>query len=260
MTLTQHVHPIQKEKFENLHVQVYENRKEMGEAAARDVILKIKELLQQKDQIRMIFASAPSQNQFLEYLRNEPGIDWNRVTVFHMDEYIGLAPDSDQRFSKFLNDRLFDIVKPGKVHLIDSSNEEEKEKRLYSQLLKEAPIDIVCLGIGENGHIAFNDPPVADFEDPEWVKKVKLDEVSRQQQVNDGCFPTIEEVPTHALTLTIPALMSGSHLYCIVPGPTKKEAVKNTLHAPISTKHPSTILRRHPDCVLYLDEDAYDGK
>ncbi len=260
LTLNQNVYPIKRGKFENLNVQVYENRKEMGKSAATDVISKIKGLLQEKEQIRMIFASAPSQNEFLENLRNEPSIDWNRVTVFHMDEYIGLAPESEQSFSKFLNDRLFDIVKPGKVHLIDGSNGVEEERRLYSQLLKEAPIDIVCLGIGENGHIAFNDPPVADFKDPELIKKVKLDEVSRQQQVNDGCFPTIEEVPTHALTLTIPALMSGSHLYCIVPGVTKKGAVKSTLNDPISTKNPSTILRRHPDCVLYLDEDSYDGE
>ncbi|WP_396019894.1 glucosamine-6-phosphate deaminase [Bacillus sp. SD088] len=254
------IHPIKKEKVGNLTVRVYESRKAMGKAAAVDVIAKMKELLQEKANIRMIFASAPSQNEFLETLRQAPDIDWSRITVFHMDEYIGLSAESPQRFSTFLTDQLFDHVKPGTIHLIDSSNDATKECKRYSQLLKEAPVDIVCLGIGENGHIAFNDPPVADFEDPQFIKAVELDEISRQQQVNDGCFPTIDDVPTHALTLTIPALMSGNYLYCIVPGKTKKVAVKETLNNPISSKNPATVLRRHPNCILYLDEDSYGSE
>nr|WP_078060067.1 MULTISPECIES: glucosamine-6-phosphate deaminase [Gracilibacillus] len=230
----------------------------MGLAAAADVIEKMKSLLRGKETIRMIFASAPSQNEFLETLRNASGIDWQRVTVFHMDEYIGLQPREEQSFSAFLCDRLFDSVKPGAVHLINGVNDINKECRIYSERLREAPIDIVCLGIGENGHIAFNDPPVADFHDPAFIKKVQLDEVSRQQQVNDSCFPKLEDVPTHALTLTIPALMSGCHLYCIVPGATKKNAVQQTLKGPISEKNPASILRRHPACTLYVDKDAYD--
>jgi glucosamine-6-phosphate deaminase len=126
-------------------------------------------------------------------------------------------------------------------------------------LIQAAPIDIVCLGIGENGHIAFNDPPVADFDDPKVMKPVELDEASRQQQVNDGLFPSIVEVPTHALTLTVPALMSGTHLFCSVPGPTKRDAVLRALRGPVSTECPSSILRRHPDCTLYMDTAAYDG-
>ena len=251
------IYPIRKEKAENLIVKVYENRKTMGRAAAVDVIAKMKELLQVKDIIRLIFASAPSQNEFLETLRKAPDIDWSRVTVFHMDEYIGLSTEAPQRFSRFLTDQLFDIVKPGTIHLIDSSNEVTKECERYSELLREAPVDIVCLGIGENGHIAFNDPPVADFADSQSIKAVRLDEISRQQQVNDGCFSTLEDVPTHALTLTIPTLMAGSFLYCIVPGETKRNAVQATLHNPISTENPATILRRHANCVLYLDVDAY---
>lgn len=254
------IHAIKKEKAENLNVQVYENRETMGRAAALDVITKMTELLQKKDIIRMIFASAPSQNEFLETLRESPDIDWNRVTVFHMDEYIGLSAESPQRFSRFLKDQLFDRVKPGTIHLIDSSNDVTKECKRYSQLLNEAPIDIVCLGIGENGHIAFNDPPVADFEDSQSIKTVKLDEISRQQQVNDGCFATLADVPTHALTLTIPALMAGNYLYCMVPGETKRDAVQATLNKPISTKNPATILRRHPHCVLYLDKAAYGSR
>lgn len=253
------ISPIKTDQVEKLAVQVFQDRPAMGKSAAEDVIAKMKELLAKKDQIRMIFASAPSQNEFLEHLREAPGIDWGRVTVFHMDEYIGLPADHPQRFSQFLIENLFDFVKPGVIHLIESSNDQASECARYSRLLTEAPIDIVCLGIGENGHIAFNDPPVADFDDPKLVKPVELDGISRQQQVNDGCFPTLEDVPTQALTLTIPALMAGENLYCIVPGPTKREAVKRTLTEPITTEIPAAILRRHPGCTLYLDKDAYDG-
>ncbi|NGP45618.1 glucosamine-6-phosphate deaminase [Bacillaceae bacterium SIJ1] len=230
----------------------------MGRAAAADVIAKMKALLKEKETIRIIFASAPSQNEFLETLRTASGIEWHRVTVFHMDEYIGLKPQEEQSFSKFLCDRLFDSVKPGKIHLIDGLNDPELECQVYSERLMEAPIDIVCLGIGENGHIAFNDPPVAHFNDPKLIKMVKLDEMSRQQQVNDKCFHKLADVPTHALTLTIPALLSGSYLYCIVPGLTKKNAVKQTLKGPISETNPASSLRRHPSCILYLDKDSYD--
>jgi glucosamine-6-phosphate deaminase len=242
---------------DSLKVQVYEDRHSMGSAAGADVAVKIKELLAHKTAIRMIFAAAPSQNELLQYLVQDKDIDWSRITVFHMDEYIGLPSAAPQAFSRFLCERLFDQVKPGIVHLIDSSNTITSECSRYSELLKQAPIDIVCLGIGENGHIAFNDPPVADFNDPLWVKAVELDEACRQQQVNDGCFPSFEDVPTHALTLTIPALLSGAHLYCVVPGPTKHEAVKRTLNGAISTECPSTILRKHSDCTLYVDRDSY---
>ena len=207
--------------------------------------------------IRMVFAAAPSQNEFLQALVAAEGMDWSRVTAFHMDEYIGLTSASPQRFSQFLQERLFERVRPGKVHLIDCSSTVDEECARYGKLLSEAPIDIICLGIGENGHIAFNDPPVADFNDEFIIKAVELDAACRQQQVNDGCFPDVPSVPTHALTLTISALMSGKHLFCIVPGPTKREAVSRTLHDPITTACPATILRTHPDCTMYVDHDSY---
>ncbi|MHA6484898.1 glucosamine-6-phosphate deaminase [Paenibacillus sp. strain BS8-2] len=244
---------------ENLQVNVYANRKAMGERAAEDVANRMKELLQQKDHIRMVFAAAPSQNEFLQALVQTSGLDWSRVTAFHMDEYIGLPHGAEQKFSHFLNQRLFQLVNPGHVHLIDGSNEIEAECERYTRLLTEAPIDIVCLGIGENGHIAFNDPPVADFEDPKKMKSVELDEACRTQQVNDGCFPDIASVPLYALTLTIPAMMSGSYLYCMVPGPTKRNAVSQTLRGEISTACPASILRTHHNCTLYLDTDSYEG-
>jgi glucosamine-6-phosphate deaminase len=249
--------PVKAESVDQLKVNVYANRQDLGTSAGRAAAATIKELLGTKNGIRIIFAAAPSQNEFLETLSSDPDIDWSRITAFHMDEYIGLPNDAPQKFSRFLCERLFDKVKPGQVHLIDSSNSIEAECKRYGDLLREAPIDIVCLGIGENGHIAFNDPPVADFADPLTIKAVELDDECRQQQVNDGCFPTFGDVPTHALTLTIPTMLSAAHLYCMVPGPTKRNAVNRTLNGTISTECPSTVLRRHPDCTLYVDRDSY---
>ncbi|ULL18283.1 glucosamine-6-phosphate deaminase [Paenibacillus sp. H1-7] len=260
MNLNETIQPLQTTAVDRLRVQIYENRQQMGNAAGSHVAGKMKELLSTKSRIRMVFAAAPSQNEFLQTLKSSEGIDWSRVTVFHMDEYIGLSLDAPQRFGTFLCERLFDEVKPGEVHLIDSSGNIDEECLRYAGLLGEAPIDIVCLGIGENGHIAFNDPPVADFNDPMLVKSVELDLPCRQQQVNDGCFATLQDVPTHALTLTIPALCSGAHLYCMVPGKTKTAAVRRTLNGSISTECPSTVLRTHPDCTLYVDTDSYGGE
>lgn len=242
---------------EQLEVRVYETRQALGENAGAEAAAHLRELLAKQDRVRMIFAAAPSQNEFLETLVNAEGIDWSRVTAFHMDEYIGLPADAPQRFSAFLSDKLFDRVHPGEVHLIDSTADAEAECARYAALLSEAPIDVVCLGIGENGHIAFNDPPVADFDDPRIVKPVELDLICRQQQVNDGCFPQLDDVPQQAMTLTIPALFSGKRLFCMVPGATKRAAVTRTLNGPISTECPSTILRRHPSCTLYTDANSY---
>jgi len=248
---------IQEQIVDRLRIRVYSDRAAMGAAAGSDVAEKIRSLQAKQENVRMIFAAAPSQNETLATLVREKDIDWSRITAFHMDEYIGLPADAPQRFGRYLREHLFDLVKPGVVHLIDSANSIEAECKRYGELLRQGPIDIVCLGIGENGHIAFNDPPVADFSDPQMIKAVKLDDACRQQQVNDGCFANFGEVPTHAVTLTISALMSGRHLFCSVPGATKRAAVKRTLNGPISTECPSTILRQHSDCTLYVDADSF---
>jgi glucosamine-6-phosphate deaminase len=244
-------------KIDRLRVSVYPDRRALGVAAGADVAAKIRQLQATKPNLRMIFAAAPSQHEMLETLATAQGIDWSRITAFHMDEYIGLSADAPQRFGTFLKRHLFDLVTPSRVHLIDSSNSIEDECRRYGALLREAPIDIVCLGIGENGHIAFNDPPVADFNDSQTIKAVALDDACRQQQVNDGCFPSFASVPTHAVTLTIPTLMAGAHLFCSVPGSSKRQAVQRTINGPISTDCPSTILRKHADCTLYADLDSF---
>jgi|GEM_PF-21375 len=238
----------------NLHI--HQSRNEMGIAAAKAFENRIEALLKEKEFIRIIFAAAPSQSEMLNYLTSSKRIPWNRIIGFHMDEYIGLSKDSPALFSNFLRRHLFDCVPFHQVHLLDGEADPELEVKRYSKLLNEAPIDIVCLGIGENGHIAFNDPPGADFSDPFTVKRVTLDNPCRQQQVNEGCFDHLSEVPETALTLTIPFLTNGSYLYCVVPGATKRAAVYQSLFGEISTSCPASILRLSENCELFLDGDS----
>jgi len=239
-----------------MNTEIFPTRREMGAAAATAAADFLRRSLSEQETVRAVFAAAPSQNEMLAALIGEEGIDWNRIEAFHMDEYIGLDATAPQRFAQFLKVRLFDRLPFRAVHLIDTDIPEPVKQ--YETTLQSAPIDLVCLGIGENGHLAFNDPPVADFADPVWVKVVKLDEVCRQQQVNDGCFATFDDVPRQAITLTIPALLSGKRLICTVPGLTKRNAVFRTLHDPISTACPATILRNHAACTLFLDSDSAD--
>lgn len=244
-------------KKELLSVNIYPTRTEMGEAAARDIKACILKLLKTADSINMIFAAAPSQNEVLYALATDKEIPWNRVNAFHMDEYIGLAADAPQGFGNFLKEHIFGLADFKSVNYIDiSAHDAQKECERYAALLEEYPTDIVVLGIGENGHIAFNDPPVADFNDKKAVKPVALDEVCRNQQVNDGCFAAIDEVPKTAITLTVPTLFKGKHLFCIVPASTKARAVRATVFDDISEACPATILRRHNSAVLYLDGDS----
>ena len=245
------------QKKDLLTVNIYDSRAEMGTAAAQEIKACILSLLKTKETIRMIFAAAPSQNEVLAALATDMEIPWNRVDAFHMDEYIGLAPDAPQAFGNFLREHIFGLADFRSVNYIDAAaTDAEADCARYAELLARAPIDIVVLGIGENGHIAFNDPPVADFADPHAVKPVALDDVCRQQQVNDGCFASMDDVPRNAITLTVPTLFSGEHLFCIVPAKTKANAVHATLNTAIGEHCPATVLRRHKSAVLYLDGDS----
>ncbi len=238
-------------------VQIFLTRDEMGIAAAEHVAGLIRRVLREKNVVNMVFAAAPSQDEFLSYLTKSPSVDWSRVVGFHMDEYIGLPADSGQFFRVYLQDHLFSKVKVRHVYFLDSqAKDSHRECERYAALLREHHTDIVCLGIGENGHIAFNDPPVADFHDPELVKIIELDERDRQQQVNDGCFPTINDVPPRAYTLTVPALMSAAFLSCVVPSERKAQAVFNSLLGEITTAVPASILRTHPQIEIFLDESS----
>lgn len=246
----------EKKQFDNLFVEVHPDRLSAGRAAGLAVAEQLKNLQNRQDRVRMIFAAAPSQDEVLETLVAEPGIDWGKVVAFHMDEYIGLPDDAPQRFSHYLKSHIFNKLPFGEIHLIEGNNPEQTCED-YAKKLQAEPIDIVCMGIGENGHIAFNDPPVADFNDPQAVKIVRLDDACRQQQVNDGCFPDFDSVPQRAITLTVPALMSGRCLICTVPGRRKGEAVHRMLTGEISVSCPASILRTHAHCTMFVDHDCW---
>ncbi len=242
----------------SLTVNIYDDRLSMGADAANAVAEKIKALLGSKPGfVSIVFAAAPSQTEFLKFLSEDPGIEWGRIKAFHMDEYVGLSQTSPQSFAWFLKHAIFDKVPVDEVFYINGNSDNPlAECERYAALLKQYPPDIVCMGIGENTHIAFNDPYVANFNDPLWVKLVTLDEASRKQQVNDGCFAELRNVPTTAITLTVPALLQAESIYCIVPGESKASAVYYTVHSKVSEQFPSTSLKTHPGSILYLDKNS----
>lgn len=241
---------------DKLTVKIFENRKLMGDAVATAVSEQINELLCKQAFVNIIFGAAPSQNEFFESLLTKD-IDWSRLNAFHMDEYVNLASAAPQGFGNFLKKHLFDLVPFHTVNYIDGNVKDyETECLRYAELLNQFETDIVCLGIGENTHLAFNDPHVADENDPYFVKRVDLDEACRTQQVNDGCFKTIDEVPTHALTLTLPALLKAPYAFCTVPSEKKAQAVYYTLNEKIGDNFPSTLLRKHKNAVLFLDDQS----
>lgn len=247
--------PIVSEDRGHVEVKVANSRTELGQIAASEIAVALRRNLDQQSQVRAIFAAAPSQSPMLAALLREPGIDWRRVTAFHMDEYIGLPANASQRFGRWLEREFFRHVPLGKVCLIEPGSDPEKACAAYASLLAEAPIDLVLLGVGTNGHLAFNDPP-ADLNDPLAVKVVELDQMCREQQVLEECFADLAEVPTRAITLTVPTLLAGRELFCCVPGRHKSAAVKSMMQSPVSGACPATALRTHARCTVYLDRDS----
>ena len=239
---------------DKLNTYVFETRDEMGKNAAKAAKEAINAVIAEKGFANVVFAAAPSQNETLKYLLKEE-IDFTRINAFHMDEYVGLDIGSAQSFATYLTEHIFALAPFKSVNLIPAKNGEEGIAA-YTRLLTEYPTDVVLMGIGENGHIAFNDPPVADFNDPYLIKKVELDEICRNQQVHDKCFETLDDVPRYALTLTVPALMRAKYLICTVPAPTKAQAVKAMLTGPIGTLCPATALRGHDNAKMFLDKDS----
>lgn len=244
---------IQKQ-YDKVNLKIFDTRAEMGEVGAKEAILCIKDLLSKKAEINCVFAAAPSQSDFLKSLVLSTEIEWNKINAFHMDEYIGFPIGDSRSFTGFLNNILFNHLPFKTVHRINGMENAEVECKRYSDLLTANKIDITFMGIGENGHIAFNDPSVADFNDPQIIKKVELEESCRIQQVNDGCFPTISDVPKYALTLTIPTLISSTHIFCIVPTVNKADAVKAALTGDITTNCPASILRKVKNVKMYIDK------
>ncbi len=245
------------EQVKSLILKKFASRKQLGETSSEDVYNVIQKLFEQKETINMIFAAAPSQLDFIENFCCDKRIDFSRINAFHMDEYIGLPSGAPQAFGQFLNRHLFSKANFKSVNYIDGNSENiGAECERYSDLLKANRPDIICLGIGENGHIAFNDPDVAEFNDAKLVKVVELDAMCRQQQVNDKCFNELDEVPKKALTLTIPALVNADYHFCIVPTDKKAQAVHNTLYNEIDEKCPASILRKCDNIIFYLDSES----
>ncbi len=252
--------PISRFSVDSLSVSVFETRAALGRAAARDVAREISEFQARSGEARVVFAAAPSQDEFLAELVQDGRVDWSRIVALHMDEYLGLPPDHPASFRNYLQRNLFDPagIEQRRLRPIAADRPEKAASVAfaYEMTVRGARPDLVCAGIGENGHLAFNDPPVADFADPLWVKAVKLDQACRLQQVHDGCFGRIEDVPTHALTLTIPALLSAPVVSVVVPGPRKAEAIERTLRGPMNEQCPASALRTHPGARLYLDRES----
>ena len=246
-----------KYKVDKLDVNIYASNKEMGQAAAKAIADDLCDLLSKKSEINVMFAAAPSQNTTLEALLDDKRVDWTRINGFHMDEYVGISADKTQSFRNYLNTHIFSRKPFKSVNLMNADGPDaEKAAADYAKLLKESGLDLIVMGIGESGHIAFNDPPEARFDEPKLAKVIELEDVSRMQQVHDGCFKTLDEVPKQAITVTIPAFAAASILHCVVPGPTKSKAVKATLDGPISEACPASILRTHANAHLYLDKDS----
>ena len=249
--------PVHETKLESLRISVYRTNEEMGAAAAQEASDIIRLAVRARGVANIIVATGNSQLTFLAALRADASVPWPQVNIFHMDEYVGLAPDHPASFPLFLKRRLLDYIQPKAFFPVPGRAENiERACKEYEALLREHPADLCALGYGENGHLAFNDPPFADFDDPVWVKVVKLAEASRRQQVGEGHFHSLDEVPTHAMTLTIPALLAAKRVLSIVPEARKAEAVYRALHGPISEDCPGSILRQAPHAHLFLDQDS----
>lgn len=249
--------PLQQFRIGNAAVKIYASKLAAGQATAIQAAAILKHAISRRRRARLIIGSGNSQEEFIEGLRQSSNIDWEAVELFHMDEYLGMPVSHPASFRHWIKTHLADSVQPGKVHYVQGdAPDPEEECRRYTSLLNEAPIDLSCLGFGENGHIAFNDPHVADFSDPLMVKRIELDERSRLQQIGEGHFPNLNVVPREALTLTCPTLMSARHIVCCVPERRKAEAVRAALEGPLTPACPASLVRTHPSAVIFLDLES----
>jgi glucosamine-6-phosphate deaminase len=249
-------------RHDRLVTNVLPDRVAMGAAAADHAADRLRTILATTDSARVIFAAAASQGEFLDALAGADGIDWSRVVAFHLDEYVGLPLGDQRSFGEWLERRIWSRVRPGRIEKLDgtaAAQDSDAECARYGELLSSGGLDLALIGIGENGHLAFNDPHVADFDDPLVVKVVEIDDTSRRQQVRVGAFPTFEEVPRLAMTVTMSAILASRAISVVVPGAQKAAAVAATLQGPIGTACPASGLRRHPDAVLFVDEAAISG-
>jgi glucosamine-6-phosphate deaminase len=249
--------PLKTFQVEQLPINIYQDVDSLGKAAALDAKSIIEEALKNRGEASIILATGNSQLSFLYALRHLEDIEWSKVRVFHMDEYLGIEPTHPASFPLFLEEHFLSHVEVGNFHpvlffLVDVA----PACQVYTELLKKYPADLVAMGWGENGHIAFNDPPYAEFNDPKWVKLIELAEASRKQQVGEGHFSNMDQVPTHAITLTIPALLAPQRILCIVPEVRKANAVRECLEKPVGEERPGSILRTVSNAQLYLDPES----
>ncbi len=241
----------------SLAVEVCESAEAVGKAAAEQAAERLRALAAPNESVSVIFATGASQIATLVALAAIPDLPWDQVVGFHMDEYLGLSDQHPASFRRYLREHLTGRVRMRHLYEIDGTVEDAQAAcRKYAELLRKQNPQLCLLGIGENGHLAFNDPAEADFEDPLDMKVVSLDAQCRQQQVNEGWFPSLAEVPKQALTLTIPALLRVPELILSVPGKRKARIVNRALNEAISTQCPATILRKHPHATVYLDPDS----
>ena len=248
---------IRETKIDQLPITIYSTNDELGSAAAEEASQVIRDVIEKKGSANIILATGNSQLTFLAALRQERKIVWDKVNIFHMDEYIGIDPNHPASFPLFLRKHFLSYIKPQAFYPVSgNAGSIEATCADYARWLHTYPADLCALGYGENGHLAFNDPPYADFDDPVWVKVVKLVEASRKQQAGEGHFPTIADVPTHAITLTIPALLAAKRILALVPEARKADAVYRALKEPISENCPGSILRRTPHAHLFLDKES----
>jgi glucosamine-6-phosphate deaminase len=245
-------------RVDRLWVRVFPSARELGVASADDAAGVLQAAVTERGVANAMFATGNSQLGFLDELVTR-AVDWSKVVVFHMDEYVGVGPAHPAGFGRYIRERIADRVRPGVVHYMDGTGDAEAECERYAHLLARHPLDLCCLGIGENGHLAFNDPPVADFDDRRDVKVVELDTASRAQQVDEGHFASVEAVPTHAVTVTIPALLRARRVIVNVPEARKAAPVRAALEGAVSTACPASVLRTCPHARLYLDRDSASG-
>lgn len=244
-------------RVDSLEVLLYNDEAELAQNVAQIVQKYLQQTLMQKDTAAVLLATGNSQIKFLDALISMGGVDWSRITLFHLDEYLGIPADHCASFRLYMHERVSKRINPKKFHYIEGDAMQPlAECDRYTKLLQAQPIDLCCLGVGENGHLAFNDPAVADFHDPYIVKLVKLDTVNRQQQVKQGHFTSIETVPQYAFTVTIPMICAAKRILCLAPEKRKAKVVKQMLHSSISTDCPASILRQQPQATLFLDQDS----
>lgn len=244
-------------RVDELWVQIYNSEVEMAARVAEIAQNYLQQLLNQQETVAVLLATGNSQRQFLDALINLGKIDWSRITCFHLDEYLGITAEHPASFRRYMQERVENRVSPRQFHYIaGDALEPLAECDRYSQLLQAQPIDLCCLGIGENGHLAFNDPAVANFQDPYSVKLVKLDTANRQQQVNTGHFHDIDSVPQYAFTVTLSLICAAKKIICLAPEKRKAQIVKQMLTGTINSNCPASILRQKSQATLFLDRDS----